>query len=122
MKAIVFFSNGLGNFLMMMPAIQAVASMTDNNKVDICLDDRWHDVRRPAVEEICQSWSIIDRTINWPKQQIHDYDLWYYSLHSCYSDVQALFLQKIKKSIMRPNWLRSKMHEADHYMEIAKLS
>ena len=34
---IVYFKNGLGNFLMMTPAIQALASMEESGKVDVCL-------------------------------------------------------------------------------------
>jgi len=42
MKGIAYFCNGIGNLVMMMPALQAVASMTEQKKIDIVLGD-WAD-------------------------------------------------------------------------------
>jgi hypothetical protein len=122
LKAIAYFSNGLGNFILMMPALQAVASMTDSKTIDICLDDRWRDPRRPAVEEICQAWPVIDRIISWPKDQFKekDYDLWFYSGHGSSCDIVSQFLHNMSnRPIPKPSWRTSLIHESDHYMEIA---
>ena len=53
MKAIGYHNNGIGNFILMMPALQGVASLTESKTIDICLSDQWRDGRRRAIEEIC---------------------------------------------------------------------
>jgi ADP-heptose:LPS heptosyltransferase len=121
-KGICYFSNGLGNFIMQMPAMQAVASMTDSGKVDICLNDRWHDSRRPAVEDICRAWPVVDKIISWPKEDFNerDYDLWFYSAHGSGCDVVGRFLNNMKhRAVPKPAWRSSLVHETDHYMDIA---
>ena len=121
-KAIAYFSNGLGNFIMQMPAMEAVASMTGSKTIDICLDDGWRDGRRPAVEDICKAWSVIDRIISWPKDQINDgdYDLWFHSAHGSNCEVVHRFLGNMKHHpVAKPSWRSSLIHEADHYMDIA---
>jgi hypothetical protein len=122
-KSIGFFGNGLGNWVLLMPALAAIASMSDNGTIDICLDDRWRDRRRPAVEEICKAWPVINRVISWPKDRFNpdEYGIWYYSGHgNGSSPIVNTFLKRIKTIIPKPSWRGSKMHEADHYMEIAR--
>jgi len=121
-KGIVYFSNGLGNFIMQMPAMAAVASMIDSKTIDICLDDNWRDSRRPAVEDICKAWPVVDRVISWPKDQINDgdYNLWFYSAHGSSCEVVHRFLGNMKHHpVAKPSWRASLIHEADHYMDIA---
>lgn len=122
MKAIAYFSNGLGNFIMQMPAMEAVASMTDSKTIDICLNNEWRDSRRPAIEDICKAWSVADRVISWPKDQINEgnYDLWFYSPHGSNCDVMHKFLHHMKhRPVAKPSWRSSLVHEVDYYMEIA---
>lgn len=120
MKAIAYFSNGLGNFVLMMPALQALRDMS-GEKVDVCLPDGWRDSRRPAVAEICDRWDVVDRVIGWPREQFdpRKYSHWFYSNHSSGSDVVQIFLQNRKhRPVPRPSWRDSLIHELDHYMEI----
>ena len=121
-KAISFFGNGLGNMVMLMPALAAMSTLTETGKIDIVLDDRWRDMRRPAVEEILFNWKVIDRVISWPRETFdpREYDLWYYSGHgngSC--QIVDLFIQKLRYVVAKPSWRGSKMHESNHYMEVA---
>ena len=121
-KAIAYFSNGLGNFIMQMPAMAAVASMTDSKTIDICFNDEWRDGRRPAVEDICKAWPVVDRVISWPKDQINDgsYDFWFYSSHGSNCEVVHKFLGNMKHHpVTKPSWRPSLIHEVDHYMDIA---
>ncbi|MCJ7747934.1 MAG: glycosyltransferase family 9 protein [Desulfobacterales bacterium] len=121
MKAIAYFSNGLGNYILQMSAMAAVASMTDSKTIDICLDDNWRDPRRPAIDDICRAWPIIDKVISWPKDQLNgNYDLWFYSAHGTSCDVVQKFLHNMKHHpVPKPSWKSSLIHEEDHYMEIA---
>lgn len=120
-KAIAYFKNGLGNFVCMMPALQALRDMT-GNPVDICLDAGWQDSRRPAIELICKSWDIVGNIVNYPKQTINHkiYDLWFYSNHNTGSDATPIFQEYSRIPMVgRPSWRDSLMHEEDHYMAIA---
>jgi heptosyltransferase-2 len=122
MRAIAYFSNGLGNFILMMPAFQAVASLTEAKTIDLCLDDRWRDGRRPAIEEIGKRWKMIDKVLSYPSSKIdpRNYDLWFYSPHGSNSDVVTVFLQnRTCRPVPKPSWRNSLMHEKNHYMEIA---
>jgi len=46
-KTLVYFANGIGNFIMMMPALQFLAEEGDiEGKIDIVLPTGWRDYRR----------------------------------------------------------------------------
>ncbi len=120
--AIGYFSNGLGNLLLSLPAYQAVASMTNTGTIDICLNDGWRDSRRPAVDQLLKAWPVVNRVISWPKDNFsdHDYDLWFYTAHGSSCDVVGRFLNGMRhRPVPKPSWRSSLIHEADHYMEIA---
>lgn len=119
-RAIAYFSNGIGNFVMMMPALQALASMTSDGKIDICLTDLWRDPRRKAVLDICDAWPMINQVISWPTNRLlaNDYDLWYYSPHGETDGVCDLFLEQSRRPVPKPSWKRTLEHEADHYMDV----
>lgn len=121
-RAIGYFANGCGNFVMMMPALAAVASMADDKKIDLITTDAWKDHRRPAVEEICRMWPVVGKFMSYPSCNLdpRHYDLWFYSTHGSNCDVVNVFHQQMKHvPVSRPSWRGSLIHEADHYMEIA---
>ena len=122
MKAIAYFSNGLGNFVIMMPAFQAVAELTEEKKIDLCLDHAWRDSRRPAVEEIANRWPVIGKVLSWPKDNVDgEYRYWFYSSHGSKCEIVYKFLQGMKgKIVAKPNWRSSMVHESEHYMDIAR--
>ncbi len=121
-KAIAYFSNGIGNFILMMPALQAVALMTEQKKIDVCLSDTWKDPRKKVIEEICREWRIVGQVFSWPSIPFdpREYDRWFYSAHGSNADVVCTFLQNMKhRPVAKPAWRSSLIHEVDHYMEIA---
>lgn len=121
MKAIAYFANGIGNLIMMMPALQAIASLTETGKIDVCLGD-WQDSRKPAIMEILKAWDVVDRIIEWPRDGVDPriYQLWFYSPHGAGCDVVNLFRSRMNyRPVPRPAWKESLIHEVDHYMEIA---
>lgn len=121
MKAIAYHCNGLGNWVLQMPAVAAVASMTESKTIDICTYDGWKDNRRPAFEEICRLWPVVGKVISYPRDSLdpRQYDLWFYSSHGSNCDVSSVFLQNMRAPVACPSWRSSLIHEADHYMDIA---
>ena len=117
-KTIIYFENGLGNFILMTPAIQALASMDSTGKVDICLSSDWNDSRKPALIDICNSWDIIEDIIEFPKQNFKKkYDSWYYSLHTERSDAFKIFQVHNPKCGLSVHWGKTMMHEVEYYFE-----
>jgi len=122
MRAIAHFANGLGNFILMMPAIQALRDMT-GQPVDLVLPDSWRDSRRPAVEEICAAWDVIGQVISYPKDPIDPakYAHWFWSGHSSQTDAVLPFKHRMRHvPAAKPNWRESRIHERDHYMDIVR--
>jgi hypothetical protein len=122
MKAVAYFSNGLGNFVIMMPSLQSVASMTDSGKIDVVLNGDWNDRRKPPVKDILKHWPVVDKIIDWPGNQFDPkvYELWFYSPHGSNGPIVPTFQDHLKIPVPRPSWNQSKIHEADHYMEVAR--
>lgn len=123
MKAIAFFQNGLGNFILMMPSLAAIASMTDEKRIDICTDASWKDCRRPAVELLCKNWGVVGKFINYPNNRLDpkNYGLWYFTLHGNNgSNIVNVFKNNIRKIVPRPRWRESGVHENDYYEMVVR--
>ena len=119
MKAIAYFCNGIGNLVMMLPALQAVASLTETNTIDILLGE-WDDNRKGAVLEILKQWPVADKVLEPPyRLRSDDYDLWFFSQHGKNGDITVMFREKIVRPVPKPSWRTSMIHETDHYMEVA---
>jgi hypothetical protein len=123
-RAIAYFKNGLGNLIEMFPAFQAVASMTDNKKIDVVIDSQWSDSRRPAVELLCKKWETFGQMILYPNQGFdpRNYKFWFFSPHGS-NDCDAVHVFKSRmnyRPVPRPNWRQSGINEKEHYMEIAR--
>jgi len=124
-KTLVYFANGIGNFIMMMPALQFLAEEGDiEGKIDIVLPTGWRDYRRNVVKEIAQSWSIV-RKVYHEQSEFMDlvksrdnYNVFFISPHGSngYSEVH-LFQQGLAP-FPAPDWL-SGIHEVDYYLNHA---
>ena len=122
MRAIAYFCNGLGNFIMQMGAMAAAASLTETKTIDICTGDNWQDSRRQAVMDVCKMWPVVGKVLSYPTNKIieKDYGLWFYSAHGVSCEAIFTFLRNMKHgSVPKPSWRRTLMHESDHYMDIA---
>ena len=120
-QTIVYFKNGLGNFIEMTPSMIAVASMDPSGKVDVLLDPQWIDSRREAFEDILRNWDIIEDVVMFPKDQIKkDYTRWFYSKHTEESEGLKLFEEKTPLFGQRINWKRGLVNEIDYYMNLAR--
>jgi hypothetical protein len=123
MRAIAYFSNGLGNFVQMMPYLAGLATMTDIGMVDICLDGNWTDCRKPAVRDVCEAWSVVQNVFDWPHSKFNprDYGLWFFSAHGNNgNEAVHHFLGHLTRETLRirPSWRKSGWHETDHYNDV----
>lgn len=122
-KVAVYFCNGIGNLLMMTPAIQALSRMYDGSKIDIVMPSEWNDYRSPILKEILDNWDLIDKIISFPKEQFYPnkYKQLFTSIHCEPSQAASLFQQKGNK-YDKANWISEYTHEVEYYMnEVYKL-
>lgn len=116
-KVAVYFCNGIGNWLMMTPAIKALSDM-HNSPVDIVMPSENGDSRMPIIHSICRKWNIVKNLILFPQQSFNpdQYKTLFTTSHCEPSQAKALFDQKGIK--YRPaKWLRECIHEVEYYMD-----
>jgi ADP-heptose:LPS heptosyltransferase len=114
---VIYFKNGIGNLIMMTPAIQALAKMDKSRQVDVCLDSQWLDDRRHAVECILKELGSVFRTIHYPGSELDSYKTWFYTKHNTGSRAADLFTGKVDYEPLEPHWKHRLIHEVDFYME-----
>jgi len=125
MKAVAYFQNGIGNFVLAMPSLMALASMTESKKIDVCLDNGWTDYRRKAIEEILIAWrDVVNKVVDYPGDgfDIDEYDLYFWSpFGEKNNELSDKFSKKlISRNLYLPNWRDTGVHEADYYMQIVR--
>ncbi len=117
-STIIYFKHGLGNLIMMSPAIISLASMDKSGMVDIWLSSDWNDSRRSAFDDYFDKWDIIQDVINYPDSDfVKKYKRWFYTGHAEHSDAFNVFRKKCKISIEAPNWRMNGTHEVYWYMD-----
>lgn len=118
----VYFKHGIGNLVMMTPAIRALASMDADRKVDVFMSAGWQDARRPAFDAFFAACDFVGRVVNYPtdKFDASKYTRWFYTGHSEASDALDLFRSKNPLTEGLPDWHASHIHEIDYYMQLAR--
>ncbi len=112
----ICFQNGLGNFIMLTPAIQALCEMYDS-KADIVLDDSWTDSRRVSLENLCKAWPLINEVVRFDKNFKADkYKQLFYSRHGETSEAYSFFEDNAGYDATAVNWRADKVNEVDSYM------
>ena len=112
----VYFKNGLGNFIMFTPAIQALAELYQS-KVDIILDKNWNDSRTDGIKEFCEHWPLIDNVIIFQNGfDKSKYKIMFYSRHGEASEAFEYFRIHSTMEPKHINWRAEKLHEVDYYM------
>jgi len=110
------FQNGLGNFIMLTPAIQALCEM-HGAKADIVLDDSWTDSRRASLENLCGSWPLINKIVKYDRSfQANKYKQLFYSRHGETSEAYSYFEDNAGYEATSINWRADKLNEVDSYM------
>jgi len=116
------FANGLGNFIMFTPTLTALAKMYDA-KIDLYLDKRWKDSRRPPVEQLFKKAEYANEIYEFDAGEFDKdkYEAIYWSSHGERYDAWEYF--KINATIKAEfeyeddSWVNNKMHELDFYIE-----
>ena len=113
---VVYFRNGIGNFVMMTPAIRALAELDGSHKVDLCFCDDWTDSRMPAVRDIAENWDLINAIVVYPKERLRDdYKTYFWCHHTEGGEALNYFMSRQKPLYHLQRW--GEMHEVDYYME-----
>ena len=113
----VQFQNGIGNFIMMTPAIKALCSHFDA-KVDIILDNSWKDSRKIGLKEYCEWWDLVNEVKDFQDGfNKEDYVQLFYAKHGENSEAHNYFKDNAEVEADHVNWRSSRMHEIDYYME-----
>ena len=118
-QTVAYFKHGLGNLIMMTPALQAMASMDPSGKIDICMDSKWKDARRQSYDTFFEEWDLVQKVINHPRQNLRKYKTWFWTGHAEHSDALKIFMDKSSLQSNTPDWRGRHIHEAYWYMEIA---
>ena len=118
---VVYFKNGIGNFIEMTPAIRALCTLDPSGKVDICTDSDWSDSRIDALRDVWERSELVDKVIEFPAQRLdRQYKRWFYSKHTEGSDGLQVFISRAPMFGNRIDWSRSLTHEADYYMALVR--
>jgi ADP-heptose:LPS heptosyltransferase len=116
-KVAVYFCNGIGNLLMMTPAIQALSRLYSDFKVDMVMPSEWNDYRAPIIKDILNHWDLIGKVISFPADKFYpkSYKLLFTTAHCEPSQAASLFQQKGNK-FEKADWLTDYPHEIEYYM------
>lgn len=122
-KTLAHFRTGIGNFIMMTPAIQALASMDPSGKVDLCTDVEWVDSRKDGILDLWRRLPFVEDVfvadfsspeVNMPKK----YSVWYYAEWATHGAAREFF-EKKKPYPKRP-WDHNAVHESDYYLNTVR--
>jgi len=127
-KVAVYHQNGLGNFVMLTPALVMLSEHFDTT-LDLILSSDWVDSRKEQTVDIAQKWDRIDRVIEAAtkgdpylitrdSEPIYkdDYDFYYASGHNTNSPIMEWFgIFGGDNPWERASWKKSLRHEVAHH-------
>lgn len=121
----VYFSNGIGNLIMMTPAFQALKELRDGEELHVFVDREvnarkwWDEDRKRSCVEILNALSFVDRVIEWPDSSVDldQYSTWWATPHADRGETWDLFIEKgALERVKLHDWFRRKEHEVEHYL------
>jgi ADP-heptose:LPS heptosyltransferase len=125
MKIAAYFKNGIGNLIMMIPALKAYKEFFAPTKLHIFIDKNvdeatnWPISRKEAIIDILKHLSFIDEIIEWPDQKIdpNSYKQWYATPHGEQGPARDLFRgYGAFDDVNLQDWFYRKEHEVEHYL------
>lgn len=118
----VHFSGGLGSFIMLTPAIQALAKHFDA-EIDVVSDRAWTDSRRIAVQDYCEHWPLINRIMDFQDGfKKDDYVQLFYTKHGEMCEALQYFAENAGYEASDADWRTERSNEVDcHMNEVRRL-
>jgi len=112
----VHFMNGLGNFVQLTPAMQALATHFDA-KIDLVLDRSWKDSRRASVQGFAERWPLINEVKDFQNGfRKEDYVQLFYTRHGEGCQAFDYFFEHAGYEAAGIDWRAEKANEVDYYM------
>jgi len=96
-----YIKTGIGNLIVITPALQALASMDPTEKIDVCMAKGWKDHRAPALRDILESSVFVGRVVEYPGP-MNGYKRYFIPLQCETSDAGKYFLERAR--IYRNRW------------------
>lgn len=115
-KTIAHFRNGIGNFIALTPALQALASMDESGMVDLCTDQAWFDSRKKPLLDIWERLPFIGHVYTVEEIKNKTYKTWFWTAWNSAGGSLELF--KRKRPYDAGYWDMMNVHESDYYMNI----
>jgi ADP-heptose:LPS heptosyltransferase len=122
-----YFKNGIGNLVMMTPALQAFRACFPGSSLHVFVDrtedvaTNWDAGRKAACIEALVAMPFVDRVVEWPDAEVDLllYAAWYASPHGEGGVTKELFqawgaFDRIKSR----DWFADGTHEVEHYLSI----
>ena len=109
---ICHFHTGIGNFVQMTPALQALASMDKSGKIDLCTDAIWTDYRKSAVLSLWERLPFVNKILSVKELDLNQYKTWFWTYWTTHGEAKELFDRKKHYEI--PEWDKNKEHESDY--------
>lgn len=117
----MYFKSGIGNLIMTTPAMQSLASMESDNKIDVCLDATWtQDERIPAIKDILNSLPFVRQVLKYPGDDISKYEKWFFPVQCAPSELTKEVMTKTKQRWPSPGWREIFIHETEVNMQTAR--
>ena len=111
-----FHNDGIGSFIASTCAIRALAEHFDA-EIDVVLDRSWTDSRRGTVEAWCDSWSLVNRVMDFQQGfRKEDYVHLFYAKHDEECEAARYFAENAGYEALDVDWRIDKPNEVDHYM------
>lgn len=115
-QTIVNFATGIGNYVLMTPALRALASMDPSGQIDICTDVEFNDSRREGLVDLWSKTPFIQNHYARSDTFAKRYKTWFWTYWTTHGDSRNLF-EGMHQYKWKP-WDHSKEHESDFYMRI----
>lgn len=118
-KTIAHFRNGVGNFVTLTPALQALASMDESGTIDICTDALWFDSRKVPLLDFWGRMPFIGRVYSFEEVRAsNSYKIWFWTSWNSCGESLEWFMSKAPYDA--GYWDMVNLHESEYYMSIVR--
>lgn len=116
-NTIAHFRNGIGNFISITPALQALASMDKSGMIDMCVDGEWFDSRKNPLLEILELLPFVNKVYTIKEVIDEPYKVWFWTRWNSHGAAMEVFKRKY---FYEETFDIVNTHESDFYMQILR--